>query len=755
MKIALINACRYLGGAELWHLAAARELSRRSHDVRLVARPGPLAERARANGIPTWLAPMRNDVDLLSFIQLCNFFVQERIEVAILNDQRDLRLAGSAARLAQVPVRLLRKGSLHLDPDWRNRLLYGRVLTHVLAISRAVQKVLLDFGFPSDRLLLIPNGVDLDRFSSADGRAWRQTWQVPDGVPLLGCVGRLSSLKGQDDLLRAAAILRDRGTSFRLVLVGAGRIESKLRTLCRSLRLEELVRFAGQQEDIPAVLAALDVVVQPSISEALGNAVLEAMAANKPIVAAATGGLTELVADGERGLLVPPRHPEALAQALARLISEPALAARLALAARQWVTEHHDQNKMTAQLEQALLGLLDEAGSERTPQTPLDPATIAARLRCRPGDALARVSQYYLGEIAMLRDLGAPNPLDKIREVRGDGPPQPAVSVIMPTYNRPEMIRESIASVLRQEFRDFELLVVNDGGGREVEATLQEFPDPRIRYLYAEHGGLSSALNVGQQTARGRYLAYLDDDDIYYPDHLARLAGFLDRRPECAVAYADAFRARQRQGPDGRWQVIERTLAFSQDFDPRAFYRQTYIPILCLVHRRECVAEVGGFKEAIRHAMDWEFYLRLSRRYAFHHLARVTGEYRVRDDQAQMTTAAGVARNYYRNLILYLHGLSPLPAARRGNRGTDIHVCQGSARKLFDELSRLLDLEPNLVREFELRKLWAEPYYSLFYTLGKELSRRGQRALAHQAFRAARRLAPWEPKTHLAWWRSR
>ena len=754
MKIALINACRYLGGAELWHLAAAAELGRRGHQVRLIARPGPLAERARAAGIPTLLSPMRNDLDFFSFIQLCNWFAEQQTEVVILNDQRDLRLAGSAAFLAGVPVRIHRKGSLHLEPDWRNRLLYGQILTHALAISQAVQKVLLEFGFPSDRLLLVPNGVDLDRFGAADGRPVRRTWQVAEGVPLLGCIGRLSSLKGQDDLLRAGAILRDQRIPFRLALVGQGRIESELRELCRSLQLEDRVIFAGQREDIPAVLAALDVVVQPSVSEALGNAVLEAMAAGKPIVAAATGGIPELIADGERGLLVPPRDPEALARALARLLAEPALASRLALAARRWVAEHRGQNQMMDQLEEALLALLEEAGAAKTVgatgQSPLPSAeTIVSRLRCRPGDALARISQYYLAEVEKLREQGAPNPLSKVQEVRGEGPPAPAVSVILPTYNRPEMIRESIESVLKQEFQDWELLVVNDGGGREVEAALSQFPDPRIRYIYAEHGGLSSALNVGQQAARGRYLAYLDDDDIFYPDHLARLVGYLERQAECAVAYADAFRARQQKGPDGRWLVTERTLAFSRDFDPRAFYSQTYIPILCLVHRRSCVAEAGGFNEHILHAMDWEFYLRLSRRYRFHHLARVTGEYRVRDDQTQMTTRAGIPRNYYRNLILFLHDLSPLPSARRGNSG------QGSAIKLFAELSRLLDLEPNLVREFELRKLFEEPYYSLFYALGKDLERRGQRRLAAEAFRSARRLAPWEPKTHLAWWRTR
>jgi len=762
MRIAFINACRYLGGAELWHLAAAREFLARGHRVWLMARPGPLAERARAEKIPTLVVPLRNDLDLFSFIQLCNFFVEERIQAVICNDQRDLRLAGTAAWLAGVPVRIHRKGALHLDPGPVNRFLYGQVLTHVIAISQAVAQPLRQFGFPSDRLLLFRNGVDLDRFPGRDSRRVREEWRVPVMLTLLVCVGRLSSLKGQDDLLRAAAILRDQDVLFRLALVGTGRLEKELRELCRSLDLEKQVLFAGQRQDIPDVLAACDLVVQPSVSEALGSSILEAMAAAKPIVASSVGGIPELIQDGERGLLVPPRDPPALAGAIQRLLNERGLAERLGQAARAWVEEHHDQRRVMDELEDCLQDLVMDAKGERGSsldqaemhiargQGEAAEALLKTALQHRPGDAAGRIARYYREELDKVRALKIPSPGEKVREVRGQAPATVTVSVIMPTFNRPEMIRESIASVLRQEFQDWELIVVNDGGSREVEATLREFPDPRIRYVYAEHGGLSSALNVGQFLAAGRYFAYLDDDDIYYPDHLARLVGCLESHPDCKVAYADALRARQEPGPDGRWQVVERTLAFSRDFDPRAFLHQTYIPILCLVHHRECVAEVGGFDETMLHAMDWEFYLRLSRRYRFHHLAKVTGEYRVREDRDQMTTRAGVPRNYYRNLILYQHHLSPLAAVRRGQSSG-----QGSARKFLDELGRLLDLKPELARELELRKLFHEPYYALFYALGKTLERDGEKLLAHEAFRSARRLAPLEPKTHLAWLRSR
>lgn len=762
MKIALVNACRFLGGAELRHLELAEEFLRRGHQVRMIVRPGPLAARVRAAGIPLLVSPLRNDVDLFSFIQLCNYFVQDPPEVVIFNDQRDLRLAGVAAWLAGVPLRIHRKGALHLAPGPLNRLLYGRVLTHVIAVSQAVAEGLLNFGFPSQRLLLFRNGVDLDRFSGRAGRPVRDEWQVPASVPLLSCIGRLSSLKGQEDLLRAGAILRDQGVSFRLALVGTGRLEPELRRLCCSLHLEKQVIFTGHRDDVPEILAASDLVAQPSISEALGNTILEAMAAKKPMVATAVGGIPELIRDGERGLLVPPRDPPALAQAIKRLLSDPALAKRLAGAAREWVEKHHDQRQVMAELEDCLQDLLREARSERG--TALDQAemhlarsehaaaeeVLATVLKHRPGEATARIDRFYGAELAKQKARRPPAPESKIKEIRGGTRKPVTVSVIMPTYNRPELIRESIASVLAQEFRDWELIVVNDGGGREVEDTLRAFPDERIRYVYAEHGGLSSALNVGQAVAAGRYFAYLDDDDIYYPDHLARLVGYLERHPECKVAYADAYRARQVRGPDGRWQVKERVLAYSQDFDPADFHHQTYIPILCLVHHRDCVAEVGGFDESLLHAMDWEFYLRLSRRYRFHHLARVTGEYRVREDRDQMTTRAGVPRNYYRNRILFQHGLFPLAPVRRGENRTP-----NSSRRLLDELSRLLDLRPDLARRLELRKLFQEPFYALFYSLGKSLEQEGEKRLAHEAFRSARRLAPLEPKVWAAWLRTR
>ena len=116
------------------------------------------------------------------------------------------------------------------------------------------------------------------------------------------------------------------------------------------------------------------------------------------------------------------------------------------------------------------------------------------------------------------------------------------VSVIMPTYNRGAEIKESIQSVLNQSFKDFELIIVNDGGTDGVKEIVDSFCSEKIKYYKLDRNkGLAGALNEGILRAEGKYIAYLDDDDIYYPDHLETLIGFIEKHPDCDLIYSNAW----------------------------------------------------------------------------------------------------------------------------------------------------------------------------------------------------------------------
>jgi O-antigen biosynthesis protein len=228
----------------------------------------------------------------------------------------------------------------------------------------------------------------------------------------------------------------------------------------------------------------------------------------------------------------------------------------------------------------------------------------------------------------------------KRRKEIGAAPDKPLVSVIVPTYNRPDMLGETLQSILRQTYPNIEILVVNDAGA-SVEGVIASL-DPGVRIRYLQHDrnrGLAAARNTGIRAARGMYIAYLDDDDVYYPDHIETLVRFLETS-EYSVAYTDAYRAHQLIRSTNHYEITQRDLPYSFDFDSNKFLFENYIPVLCLMHRKKCLDTVGLFDEALKRTEDWDLWIRMSRQYSFAHIPTVTAEFRWRSDGSSMVTSA-------------------------------------------------------------------------------------------------------------------
>ncbi|MBI4383963.1 MAG: glycosyltransferase family 2 protein [Nitrospinae bacterium] len=192
----------------------------------------------------------------------------------------------------------------------------------------------------------------------------------------------------------------------------------------------------------------------------------------------------------------------------------------------------------------------------------------------------------------------------------------PAVSAIIPTFNRAPWLKEAMASVLSQSYGDFELLVVDDGSADDTWEMAKAFPG--VRYIRNEkNSGVSRARNIGIQNARGRFVCFLDSDDLWEKDKLAAQMDWMERQPECQACYTDELWVRNGR----RVNPMNKHSKYSGDI-----FRHC-LP-LCIVSpssvmlRAPLFAEVGGFDEGLPACEDYDLWLRIAARYPFHFIPR-------------------------------------------------------------------------------------------------------------------------------------
>lgn len=180
-------------------------------------------------------------------------------------------------------------------------------------------------------VLVIPNGIDLEKFKDLSKVTLRKGWKIEDEEKILTFVGTLRPFKGVEYLIRAMKIIRQKNADARLMLVGNGENREKLEKLVKELILEEYVRFIGkvQNEEVPEYMVASDIFILPSLSEGFPVTVLEAMASGLPIIVTRVRGLQEIIKDGENGFLVEPKNPEQIAEKVLMLLEDEELRERI------------------------------------------------------------------------------------------------------------------------------------------------------------------------------------------------------------------------------------------------------------------------------------------------------------------------------------------------------------------------------------------------------------------------------------------
>jgi glycosyltransferase involved in cell wall biosynthesis len=342
----------------------ARQLAQRGHRILAACAPNtPLAQDFRDSGFEPYLLDHAGYFQPRSLARLLRCFKTKPVEIVHAHYSRDLWTlvpAMSLSRAARKLPLLLTKhvGTGKPKRDFLHRRLYHRV-DYLIAISEVIQQNLIaTHPLTPEKVGVIHHGVALERFSPAtiSERGLRSALGFSQNEVVVGMVGRLQVSKGFLEFLEMARLVHRARPNTRFVIAGEPtrgepREAEIIRAKWRELQLENIVTFLGFRQDVPAVLAALEIFVFPSHAEAFGLALLEAMAAGKAVIASNNDGVLDLVPDERFGLLVPPRNVAALAQACLRLVDEEALRRKMGEASREFVRQNFSVQRMLERTE--------------------------------------------------------------------------------------------------------------------------------------------------------------------------------------------------------------------------------------------------------------------------------------------------------------------------------------------------------------------------------------------------------------------
>ncbi len=333
------------GGAEyqLHELLSRLDRRRFAPTVFALAGDGYWTEPIRRLGVPVTEFVWHRHADLARLVRL-----RRALREVAPHILHTIRWSGNSyGRIAAIglgiPVVIAsERANLPSRPGWQVALdrLLDRVTDGWLVNAESIAaRLVVRERVPHAKITVIPNGIDLSRLPpfNVDRAAARAAVGLAPGRRLVAQIGRLTTQKDYPTFLRAAALMAEERPDVDFLVVGEGALRQELERLAASLGIGPRVRFLGLRHDVPALLAAVDVLVLASIFEGFPNVVLEAMASGAVAVATDVDGARELIASGEHGLLVPPGQPAAVADAVTRLLGDDRLRERLALAARRRV----------------------------------------------------------------------------------------------------------------------------------------------------------------------------------------------------------------------------------------------------------------------------------------------------------------------------------------------------------------------------------------------------------------------------------
>jgi glycosyltransferase involved in cell wall biosynthesis len=320
-------------GGERQTLWLARELGRRGYGTVVAARAGePLAQRASGEGLDVVECSPRSELDLFAAASLRRVIRQRKIDLVHAHTGHAVALAALATVGTSVPFVVARRVDFKLRDNVGTRLKY-RGAAKLIAVSEAVARVLESSGVARDRVAVVPDGVDVGRRVTPATHYILSEFGIPREAKIAVQVAQLVGHKDPLNFVRAIGHARASVPDLHGLLVGDGPLRGDVERAIGEMGLEHAVHLAGYRTDADSLLAAADVAVLSSREEGMGSVLLDALVFGRPIAATRAGGIPEIVSD-DCGILAPVENPVGLGDAIARIVNDPALAARLATQGR-------------------------------------------------------------------------------------------------------------------------------------------------------------------------------------------------------------------------------------------------------------------------------------------------------------------------------------------------------------------------------------------------------------------------------------
>lgn len=357
------------GGQEIRIITEAEGLIKKGHRIIIAAPPDAMIiKQAKTKNIETVPLSMERFSVLGPIKKIIDIINKYEIDIVNTHSSRDSWLASIAARLSSKKPVIIR--TRHLSTPISNNLLSRIVYNHlphkIITTGESIKDSMIEENhFNPDKIVSIPTGIDLDKFNNeGEGTNLRNTLNVTENIPLIGMVSVLRSWKGHLYLLEAIPEVIKAFPDARFIITGDGPYKDVIEEKIRAMDIQRYIIMTGYRDDIPAILSAIDLLVFPSYAnEGVPQAVLQAFAMGKTVIASDVGSVSEVVLDYETGILVSPCNSKALAENIIGLLKDKDKKEKMAAAGRRLVEAQYSLEKMLDKTELLYNELMAQKGS--------------------------------------------------------------------------------------------------------------------------------------------------------------------------------------------------------------------------------------------------------------------------------------------------------------------------------------------------------------------------------------------------------